>query len=344
MQQPMTVVRASTPDELLGALSYTMVIRPQDNDLIVLGLVGQRVEVAGRMDMDQSTPDSVRGAVRLIEQRVPGAEFGFVAYGRPDVAWTALATAQAAYPQPVLLLAVDGDRWRQGSPDGPSGIVGDATRAAAVLVAAGVPPAPTRADVENSLRAPDGDALAQAVRMGAAYGDRAEAMTAQQQEQVMDEMLGRALSGTAGPETMTAMAVLLAFPAARDRAMLRLEPANAPEHVAAWTKVVGHAPPAARPHVLTQIALAAWVGGDGLRSNLVLRRMDADGLAPTGMSALLRTAAKTGMKGPDVWPTVRESMTAGRPSPERVVSARGGAPEHQPSVSRSHARASSPGL
>ena len=280
---------------------------PPRESVVVLGLAGQRVKAAARVDV-AAVADPADAALlgRLGAVAVPGRSV--VVMGWSDDAVLAQQAAQrvaTALGGVDQVIVVSGGRCRAG--DGPWEDCPDSLPAAEC---AGLTVLPDRAALAAQVAGPDaGDPQAAERWLTASAGVWRMGLPARRERALRLVDGGLSDPAALSADELVELAALVSEGAVRDELWCRLTRRVADAHVGLWMRVVGLVPDAGAPAVLGLLGMAAWVAGNGALQVCCLER----GMALAPSHSLLRLVECVNVLGlePAAWARLRRSLGPG---------------------------------
>ncbi|MEV4481821.1 DUF4192 domain-containing protein [Micromonospora coxensis] len=323
-QEPARMRLASISD-VLAVVPYLLGFHPADS-LVIVGLTGARVTVAGRSDLphdsdlDQWVAASVSQHLALLRNVDADAAF-LIGYG-PAPAVTPVVDRVAPRLRDAAVTIVDTVRVTDGRYHSyhcqdphccpADGVPFDAhySPTAVHAVVAGQTALPDRAALVASLAPTGGTAMAAATRRAhhrritTAAAGRAALLDAGRT--CVGEVFARYAAGAvAGDEEVAWLTVLLTHTSVRDIAWRATD--DEPWHIALWADVTRRADPTVAAAPATLLAFTAWRQGQGALAAVALdRALTADPdyrLALIIDSALRHAVPPTALDG---WPTAHD--------------------------------------
>lgn len=318
--------------DMAGALSFVpaLIGFQPERSLVVMFLACSRVAMTMRVDLGDTNLEVLLEAT-LRAARQSAADEVLVAAYMPNVSRVtqriacdlAVAieaqTLDDAKPLRVLGLAgVGRDGWCEFDPWEPelpalrplAELDAHPMRAQAVFEGRVV--AASRAEVAIRVK-PDSETRSTAFEVAAeavilALTTLSDHDAASMMTEHLDEVEAQPVGSPIDEVSLARMTVLLAHPAARDAAMLRLDRDNALTWVAAWSQVVRVSGGRVACAALFLTGVAAWQSGDGALMNCCAE--EARLIDPEHIGVKVLTAVSDGCLAPDAFEVIKADMRA----------------------------------
>jgi len=299
-----TVLKASTPADLVASLPYLFGFPPSDS-IIALAFRGKRLIASGRVDADAiDDPDQLRDRMEAVAQH--GDLIIIVAWVDPvAAAERAASLASAALGGVDQIIIVSGGRCRTDQ-----GPWVDCPTSNAVAEAAGLEVLSDRAAVGAKVAGPGTDKLT-----GRRWSKARSTVALQSHwwcEDRFDSLLARGLEA---PDSLSVaervdLAALAYSGLIRERVWDHFTADRANQHMALWRAVVAVVAPEGATAPLGLLAFAAWLVGEGALATCCVER--GLGIAPDHSLLLLFNSINLAGLPPSAWSEMRQTLMAQR--------------------------------
>jgi len=299
-----TVLKASTPADLVASLPYLFGFPPRDS-IIALAFSGKRLVASGRVDAAAvDDPDQLRHCLEAVAQH--GDLVIIVAWIDPlTAAERAASLAAAALGGVHQTIIVSGERCRVDR-----GPWMNCLASHPVAEAAGLEVLPDRAAVGAQVAGPETDKLA-----GRRWSKARNSLALQSHWWCEDRFDTLLALGLEAPDSLSAanrieLAALAHSGLIRERVWDHFTADKADQHLALWQAVVAVVAPQGAPAPLGLLAFAAWLAGKGALATCCVER--GLGIAPDHSLLLLFNTINLAGLPPTAWDDMRQTLMAQR--------------------------------